>query len=400
MTENVHHLDPNDAQVGTEALKADLLAETAGAGLSKNAAAKQIGLSGSTLSQWLNDTYPGDVPAVERKIAIWLQTRREAQRRSFAAAGLDSHRELAVTDQVMTALSHAQAVGDVVLVHGQSGAGKSWAAQHYCRTHSSAHYVSMTCAVRGLPGLLGRVGVAVGVGATHGSALDAESAIIARLQDRGALLVVDEAHHLTAKLLDELRCIRDVAGCGLALIGDDSVRMTLARCPQIVGRIGFRVGIPLPSEDGRGLRTRPRAFSAAARASARSRHRSPWRRGTWRDACAPPAPGPRVAAGAGRRPRADRGRGPGNRGRRGDRCVTRLTPGQRGLLMLLAASPRSSGRAVVRHRRTRRRPWPRPSGVWQEARSGDPRSAASAFAVHLGHEMAPHADAGREAVGS
>lgn len=250
MTENVHHLDPADAQTGSETLKADFLAEIQNAGLSKNAAAGQIdGVSSSTLSQWLNDTYPGDVPAVERRIAIWLQTRREAQRRSFAAAGLDSHRELAVTDRVVTALSHAQAVGDVVLVHGQSGAGKSWAANHYCRTHSSAHYVSMTVAVRGLPGLLGRIGVAVGVGATHGSALDAESAIIARLQDRGALLVIDEAHHLTAKLLDELRCIRDVSGCGLALIGDDSVRMTLARCPQIVGRIGFRVGIPLPSEE-------------------------------------------------------------------------------------------------------------------------------------------------------
>ena len=149
---------------------------------------------------------------------------------------------------MVTALSHAQAVGDVVLVHGQSGAGKSWAAQHYCRTHSSAHYLSMTCAVRSLSGLLGRIGIAVGVGDRHGSALEAESAVIARLQDRGALLVVDEAHHLTARLLDELRCIRDVAGCGLALIGDDSVRATLARCPQIVGRIGVRVGIRIPSE--------------------------------------------------------------------------------------------------------------------------------------------------------
>ena len=228
--------------VGAQASTArELLSVLEVHGLSRNAAARRIGVSPTTLSQWLSGKYPGDAAATEAKVARWLHTMRESERHNLAAAGLDAHRELALTGEVLATLAHAQAVGDVVLVHGTSGVGKSWAAGHYCRTHSSSYYVSMTCAVRTLSGLLGRVAAKVGVPAEHRSALDAETAVIEQLRGRHALLVVDEAHHLSARLLDELRCIRDIAGCGLALVGADAVRMTLARCPQIVGRIAIRL---------------------------------------------------------------------------------------------------------------------------------------------------------------
>lgn len=234
--------------VPADSTKFECLAEMDKQKLSRNVAAKRIGVSSATLSQWLSGKYAGDVAAVEAKVERWLHTQREAERHSLEAAGLDIHRDLGVTDEVVATLAHAQAVGDVVLVHGQSGAGKSWGARHYCRTHSSAYYVSMTCAVRSLSGMLGRVSSAVGAYADHRSALEAETAVIDRLRDRRALLVIDEAHHLSARLLDELRCIRDIAGCGLALIGDDAVRMTLARCPQIVGRISNRLERRSPGE--------------------------------------------------------------------------------------------------------------------------------------------------------
>ena len=229
-------------------LKSDCLGEMEKQGLSRNVAARRVGVSPATLGLWLRGEYTGDNKAVEAKIERWLLTQQEAERHNLKAAGLDTHRDLAVTDEVGAVLAHAQAVGDVVLIHGRSGAGKSWAAQHYCRTHSSAYYTSMTCAVRSLAGLLGRVGDAVGAYADHRSALEAETAVIERLRDRRALLAVDEAHHLTARLLDELRCIRDISGCGLALIGHDSIRITLARCPQIVGRIASRLGKGAPDE--------------------------------------------------------------------------------------------------------------------------------------------------------
>ena len=249
MTENVHRIDGAcSTKERAAATTHEFLAEMKRQGMSQNAAARKIGVSATQLSQWLNARYPGDVPALEENIGRWLHTQRQARRHSLEAAGLDLHRDLDVTDEIAALLAHAQAVGDVVLIHGVSGAGKTWSVRHYCRTHSTAFYVDMTPSVLSLNGLLGRVGEMVGAGGRHGSAVEAETAIVNTLRDRGALICCDEAHHLSARLLDQLRRLRDISGCGLALIGDSSVRMTLARCPQIVGRIGGHIERRSPSE--------------------------------------------------------------------------------------------------------------------------------------------------------
>lgn len=207
-----------------------------------------VGVSDATLSLWLSGTYKGNVARIDRLVERWLTTRRETERRSIDAAGLDEHRDLVLTQEIMAALAHGQANGDIVLVHGPSGSGKSWASERYCDDRAAAWYVSMTGAVRSLSGMLGRVCAAVDVVPPERSALSAETALVERLRGREALLVVDEAHHLGARLVDELRCIRDMAGCGLALVGDETVRITLGRCPQVVGRIGTRVAARAPGE--------------------------------------------------------------------------------------------------------------------------------------------------------
>ena len=248
MTENVaalfpaEALPPDDWEAAMTACRAEMKA----AGLSISDVAREIGagVSTTTASKWLRGVYEGDVPAVTGRVLAWLRTRREAARRSMSSAGLDRHVSLGVTEEIEAVLAHAQAAGDVVLIHGRSGAGKSWAVARYCAAHTPSFKVTMTGAVVTLAGLLARVAAAVGAGERHGSALAAETAIVGRLKGRGALLVVDEAHHLSARLLDELRCIRDLAGLGLALIGGDELWSALAgsaRCDQIVGRIGIRL---------------------------------------------------------------------------------------------------------------------------------------------------------------
>ena len=229
-----------EAAVVVEACRAEMDMS----GLSNTQASREIGVSTTTLSKWLRGLYEGDVPATSAKVGRWLETRAEARRRDLTPAGLDRHVELGVTQDIGAALGHAQAAGDVVLVHGPSGRGKSWACQRYCAGRSSAWQLQATSAIGSVAGLLHRLGAAIDAGSGHPSALAAETAVIERLKDRGALIVVDEAHHLSVRLLDELRQIRDIAACGLALIGGDELWSKLARspqCNQIVGRIGIRL---------------------------------------------------------------------------------------------------------------------------------------------------------------
>ena len=166
------------------------------------------------------------------------------RRRSLGGARLDRHADTEASADIAAALAYAQAVGDVVLIHGPSGRGKTWTARRHCEARTAAFYIQFTRSTRTLNGhaLPARRNRRRRARSTP-RRRTAETAIVERLQGRGALIVVDEAHHLRAALIDELRCIRDVAGCGLALIGDNSIHLTLAWCPQVVGRIGMRVDL-------------------------------------------------------------------------------------------------------------------------------------------------------------
>ena len=238
-----------DAGAGKRDLRAELRAEIAAAGLTVTAAAQEIGRSNATISRWLKGIYKGDVPAVDALVARWLETRAEVAKRSIADAGLDRHAETGAAAEIMGALTYAQAAGDIVTIIGRSGRGKTWASQRYCNAKSGAFLMSASGATLSLPGLLGQVAEAIGVDLPPRTpALEAESKIIERLRGRNFLLVVDEAHHLRDKLLDELRIIRDRAGCGLALIGDESIRMALTRCDQVAGRVGLKVDLSVQPE--------------------------------------------------------------------------------------------------------------------------------------------------------
>lgn len=242
--------DPSGGQATRAACRATMETD----GLSIAAAAREIGrgCSQATLSQWLSGTYSGDVEGVTKRVRRWLVTRAELATHDLSAAGLDRHVPYQPTAPVHHALTYAQAHGDIACIHGRSGAGKTTALKHYAETHSGVRYVAMSGAVRSVAGMLREVAGAAGAGDLHRSALDAERAIVAALTGRSALLIVDEAHHLTPALLDELRCIRDRAGCGVALAGHDSLWAVLAGsrcCDQIVGRIAAHVALQQPADE-------------------------------------------------------------------------------------------------------------------------------------------------------
>ena len=237
---NVTHLE---SATERRDLRAAFQIELEQSGLSTARAADQIGRHASSITRWLNGSYTGDNEAVAADVERWLDTRADAARRSLDGAGLDRHAETSASRQITSALAYAHAAGDIVAVIGKPGRGKTWASERYCAGRTNAFYLSVSSAVFSLPGLLSLVGEAIGAGRHHRSALEAERTIIDRLRDRQALIVVDEAHHLRDKLLDELRIIRDRGGCGLALVADETIRMAFARCQQVDGRIGLRIDL-------------------------------------------------------------------------------------------------------------------------------------------------------------
>lgn len=218
-------------------------------GLTLDEAAREIGVSPTMLSQLRSGTYPSRPDRGIRQIEAWLRLRGEAARHGQPRRS--AHAELSVSTEIETLFMHAQGASDCVLVYGAAGSGKTYSARRYVARQSQAWLATMSPAVRSPLALLRRVADAVGVELRSArSAAALEDGLVHHLRNRRALLIIDEAHHLSQALLDEIRCVHDRGGCGLAYVGNEPLWPRLAggeRAAQLVSRIGpyrLRLGRP------------------------------------------------------------------------------------------------------------------------------------------------------------
>ena len=149
--------------------------------------------------------------------------------------------------RVQAALAYAQMAGDITLIHGGAGLGKTRACTRYAKVAPKVWLVTMTPATGSVGACLERIGQALGLTAS-GRVARLEMAIMERLSGTGGLLIVDEAQHLGVRSLEALRSLHDATGVALALVGNDRVhaRMTgrgarSATFAQLFSRIGKRV---------------------------------------------------------------------------------------------------------------------------------------------------------------
>ena len=223
--------------------------------LSQAAAAKRIGVSSPTFSQWLNGKYAGDVPTLEAKVRRWLAGRKRGATMVEALPAIPEWFETPTERDVVAALQYAQMAGDMCVVHGKAGAGKTSACRYWRETSPNVWLATMTAAERGVIPALDEVCDAVGVKEPPQGARKMLRAIRDRIARTNGLLIVDEAQHLGFDALEALRSLHDATGVGLALVGNDVVYTRLtggARAEsfaQLYSRMGKRVSIKV-TRDG------------------------------------------------------------------------------------------------------------------------------------------------------
>ena len=217
-------------------------------GWSNSRIAQELGVGASTVSQLISGKY-----AARDQRQLWKNVSRLLETLSgdrSMVVPLASHIDTPISRRITEACAWAHNHGDISLVYGLAGAGKTWAVRRYADQRSGVNYVSATPTCASVPAFLALLARALGVSA-RGWAPKVEAQIIDSLAgSTPRLLVIDEAHHLPQQVIDEARCIYDSVGqagtapFGLVLVGNDPLRATLmgaARCAQIVSRIGRTV---------------------------------------------------------------------------------------------------------------------------------------------------------------
>ncbi len=205
-------------------------------GLSQVQVATQINKSPAVVSQYLKGTYKGDNVGVDTAVSQFLEryrTKNKEVKLDYVAT------ETSRSINNLIAVTHA--TGDIQLVIGEAGLGKTMAVKEYANNHSDVILIEVepTFSTKVLlTELCDRLGLQVAR-----NCHDMMLSVVKKLANSGRLLIIDEAELLGHKPLEILRRIHDLTGIGIVLSGMPRLRANLrgkrGEFKQLYSRIGF-----------------------------------------------------------------------------------------------------------------------------------------------------------------
>jgi DNA transposition AAA+ family ATPase len=211
--------------------------------------AKVTGVTSGTLSQWVPGTYNNgniyshqDTPARVHRFFLGLE--EKASLEAIMPSEPDFQPTLSAR-RMMTCLAMAQ-LGDMALISTPPGVGKTAAIKQYAATRGQVTVVTASPSNRGTSTLLIAILAAMGEKEAKGTPQLLSARVRARVRGANALIIIDEAQHLSAQALDEVRSIHDETDCGVALVGDETLAANLRKYPQLYSRLGVRHSQPRP----------------------------------------------------------------------------------------------------------------------------------------------------------
>jgi DNA transposition AAA+ family ATPase len=235
----------------SEKVRAEVRRIMAAENASGAALARESAIAPATFSAWLNNTYQGRVDAVTAKVQIWLDSRKVQQRTRAAAPKVPGFVPTDSSESIRSILEYAQHTPDLVVIDGGPGVGKTMTCTEYQRTSPAVWMTTAEPAWSTPRMLLEAVAQCMSIPERY-SAQRISNAIVQRQKGSGGLLIVDEAQHLSSAAIDQLRTFHDLAGIGIALVGNATVYSRLegeGRKPQfaqLYSRIGRRLSRPKP----------------------------------------------------------------------------------------------------------------------------------------------------------
>jgi DNA transposition AAA+ family ATPase len=240
--------DPTWTPDAIEALRAELRRIGAERGMSATTIAREAGVAPGTWSMFMSNSYNGRNDSIAEKAKRWIASLADRDAAKAIAPDAPSFQMTPTAKTMFELLGHAQHMPDLVVVAAGAGCGKTTAACAYTRRHPNVFKVVAEPCANGPRAMLEDFLRAAGVGTKIGNSLHLASRTLAeRLRGTQALLIVDEAQHLTTVAIDQLRTLHDKAEIGVALVGNETVLSRIegagrtAEFAQLFSRVGMRL---------------------------------------------------------------------------------------------------------------------------------------------------------------
>lgn len=217
-------------------------------GLNQAKIAKESAVAEATVSQFLSDKYKGDNQRVAKDLARWLTAKREEIQVTSAAPPQPTFVRTSIAERVIGVLRTAHILSDIGVVTGPAGCGKTAAARQYQATTPRVAIATGAPKIRSASAILqellrSRGEIPRGRVACSGLEL---TLYARRTFTAGCLMVIDEAQLVDIEALEEIRAIHDETGCGVVLMGNETVLSRIegteraAGYAQLYSRAGIR----------------------------------------------------------------------------------------------------------------------------------------------------------------
>lgn len=215
--------DPKDQPIDIEEQREWLKAYREAEDLSWKALSRSSGIPASTLGLFASSTYSGNNAKVAENIFRHRQKLVSQRSLKGKLPKAPAYYQTPTSEKIIGVLSWAQR-GRIVLVPMAAGLGKTMTAEHYKACNSNVYLCTCSPATASVHSLQRAVLMALGSINLVGSMQVLSSRIIDLLKDKtDALLILDEAQHLTTRALEEVRGWHDASKVGVALMGNESI---------------------------------------------------------------------------------------------------------------------------------------------------------------------------------
>ena len=212
----------------------------AGHGLTHADMAKTLGFSATRITKYLNLYKPENKPEPDmRKVEAAARAfiRHATRRADFRSMLFDND----VTTDVATILKQVRRTGDVGLIHGRAGVGKTCGAELFCRDNPLALFTTArkyACGSNAIESMLFEElinSIEIPYPGNMPRMLWMEQV----LRGTERLIIIDNAQRLHISAFQLLMDLHDATMCAIGLIGNPEVLDILRRNDQLFSRIGI-----------------------------------------------------------------------------------------------------------------------------------------------------------------
>lgn len=186
---------------------------------SQSQISRETGFSPTTISQFINGTYNGNVAEIAKAIENYLGIARERMHNTKATVFYEG---LQNTQIALFAARYAHKNCEVVLLSGDAGAGKTTALEHYKRNNTGVIFVTANICMSSATAILQEIANAMGKH-IQGNKKQIMKSLIEILSDSKRLIIIDEADQLTFSALQAVRNLNDKAHVGILFSGNNKI---------------------------------------------------------------------------------------------------------------------------------------------------------------------------------